>query len=86
MPSDIAPSKAAPPPVLYSFTDPATLAAGLGSFVLAAQNEALRKSQTFKIAISGGSLPKVLGEGLFAREGVQWDKWCVIALGDIVRY
>lgn len=77
MPSDIAPSKEAPPPVLYSFTDPAALASGLGNFVLAAQNEALRKSATFKIAISGGSLPKVLGEGLFAREGVQWDKWCV---------
>lgn len=85
MPSDIAPSKAAPPPVLYSFVDPAALASGLGNFVLAAQNEALRKSATFKIAISGGSLPKVLGEGLFAREGVQWDKWCVAILLDAVR-
>lgn len=75
MPADFAPSKKAPPPVLYSFPDPTALANALGSFVIAAQTEALKKSPTFKIAISGGSLPKVLGEGLMDREGVQWDKW-----------
>lgn len=75
MPSDVAPSKAAPPPVLYSFPDPSALAQALGSFVIAAQTDALKKNATFKIAISGGSLPKVLGEGLFQRSGVHWDKW-----------
>lgn len=72
---DVAPSKLAPPPILYSFEAPAQLAHALGTFVIAAQTEALKKTATFKIAVSGGSLPKVLGEGLFGREGVQWDKW-----------
>lgn len=71
----IIPSKEAPPPVLYSFKDPDELAQALGSFVIHAQTEALKKTPTFKIAVSGGSLPKVLGEGLMGRSDVQWDKW-----------
>jgi 6-phosphogluconolactonase len=69
------PSKLAPPPVLYSFADPDELATALGSFVVNAQTEALKKTSRFKIAISGGSLPKVLGQGLMSRNDVQWDKW-----------
>lgn len=83
--SSAVPSKLAPPPVLYSFVDPDALAQGLGSFVIAAQTEALKKNSTFRIAVSGGSLPKVLGQGLFGRQGVQWDKWCVL-LDRLVRY
>ena len=59
-----APSKKAPPPVLYSFANPDELSKGLASFVLAAQDEALKKGSTFKLAVSGGSLPKVLGQDL----------------------
>ncbi|SCZ89038.1 BZ3500_MvSof-1268-A1-R1_Chr1-1g00910 [Microbotryum saponariae] len=77
MPEAQAPSKAAPPPVLYEFPNPDELSKALASFVLAAQDEALKKQNTFKIAISGGSLPKVLGQDLFGRDGVKWDKWSV---------
>ncbi|KAI5478308.1 hypothetical protein MNV49_005263 [Pseudohyphozyma bogoriensis] len=69
------PSKKAPPPVLYSFPNPDDLSKGLASFVLAAQDEALKKQDTFKLAVSGGSLPKVLGQDLIGRQDVKWDKW-----------
>lgn len=74
-----APSKLAPPPILYSFPTPALLSVALAEFVLAAQDDALSKrpKATFKIALSGGSLPAVLGGGLVGLEGVKWDRWCV---------
>ena len=68
------PSKAATAPVLYSWNSTDELAQGLASFVLAAQDEALKKQATFKLAISGGSLPKQLGK-LVDRQDVKWDKW-----------
>ncbi|KAK4704804.1 6-phosphogluconolactonase, partial [Phenoliferia sp. Uapishka_3] len=70
-----APSKKAQPPCLYSFESPDALSTGLAAFCIAAQDAALEKGTNFKIAISGGSLPKVLGQDLIGREGVQWDKW-----------
>ncbi len=48
--------------------------------MLAAQDEALKKSDRFKLAVSGGSLPKVLGQDLIGRQDVQWDKWLVTRL------
>ncbi|GAA6046907.1 hypothetical protein JCM3770_003423 [Rhodotorula araucariae] len=75
--SDSAPSKAATKPILYGFPSTDDLSKSLASFVLAAQDDALhsKKQTTFKIAISGGSLPKVLGKDLIGREDVPWDKW-----------
>ncbi|GAA5885580.1 hypothetical protein JCM16303_001468 [Sporobolomyces ruberrimus] len=70
-----APSKKATAPVLYGFNTTDSLSEGLASFVLAAQDEALKKQSTFKLAISGGSLPKVLGKNLIERKDVSWDKW-----------
>ncbi|KAK4050782.1 suppressor of los1-1 [Microbotryomycetes sp. JL201] len=70
------PSKLATAPVLYSWKTTDELADGLASFVLAAQDEALKKASTFKLAISGGSLPKSLGK-LVDRQDVKWDKWQV---------
>ena len=64
---------------LYSFESPDALSQGLAAFCIAAQDAALEKGTSFKIAISGGSLPKVLGQDLIGREGVKWDQWCVIA-------
>lgn len=75
--SENAPSKEATLPILYSFDSTTSLANGLGEFVVSAQEEALKKNSTFKIAISGGSLPKTLGEGLLGRNDVKWDKWSV---------
>lgn len=72
-----APSKKATAPVLYGFNTTDQLSEGLASFVLAAQDEALKKQSTFKLAISGGSLPKVLGKNLIERKDVSWDKWSV---------
>jgi 6-phosphogluconolactonase len=63
-------------PILYSFKSTDQLADSLADFVLDAQNEALAKRETFKLAISGGSLAKQLN-GLLKKSGVQWDKWCV---------
>lgn len=72
-----APSKKATEPILYGFPSTDDLSQALANFVLAAQDEALKKQATFKIAISGGSLPKVLGKNLIGRSDVPWDKWCV---------
>ncbi|BGP57024.1 hypothetical protein JCM8202_004539 [Rhodotorula sphaerocarpa] len=69
------PSKEATAPVLFGFPSTDDLSQGLATFVLKAQDEALKKQSTFRIAISGGSLPKVLGKDLIGREGVPWDKW-----------
>lgn len=73
-----APSRAATAPVLFGFPSTDDLSTALASFVLAAQDDALvtKKQSTFKIAISGGSLPKVLGKDLIGRQDVPWDKWC----------
>ena len=80
--SEEAPSKKATAPVLYGFDSTDTLSEGLASFVLAAQDEAFKKNpgSTFKLAISGGSLPKVLGKNLIERKDVSWDKWSVSSL------
>ena len=77
--SEAAPSKKATAPVLFGFPSTDDLSKSLASFVLAAQDDALtnKKQATFKIAISGGSLPKVLGKDLIGREDVPLDKWCV---------
>lgn len=69
------PSKEATKPVLFGFPSTDNLSQALATFVLKAQDEALKKQATFRIAISGGSLPKVLGKDLIGREGVPWDKW-----------
>lgn len=64
---------------IYSHKESVDVANAVGSFVLKAQAEALLKSQTFKIAVSGGSLGKVLKTALIDNKEisgeVQWDKW-----------
>lgn len=64
---------------IYSHKESVDVAKAVGSFVLNAQSEALLKSLTFKIAVSGGSLGKVLKAALIDNEElagqVQWDKW-----------
>lgn len=64
---------------IYSHKESADVANAVGSFVLKAQAEALLKSETFKIAVSGGSLGKVLKAALIDNKElagqVQWDKW-----------
>lgn len=51
------------------------LANALKEYILAHQTTALARSNTFKIAISGGSLVNVLAKVLLNNEKVQWPKW-----------
>ncbi|KAJ4293074.1 suppressor of los1-1 [Kalmusia sp. IMI 367209] len=67
------------PPNLYAFQGVDDLAQSLRAYVLEAQNSALNRHHVFRVAVSGGSLPKVLGQALLKEnngEGkVQFDKW-----------
>ncbi|KAK4552221.1 suppressor of los1-1 [Recurvomyces mirabilis] len=67
-------------PNLYSFSD-AELAPNLRKYVLDAQNEAFKRHDVFRVAISGGSLPKTLAKALLAASSgsdddkVDFSKW-----------
>jgi len=69
-------SHAPSPPVVFSFADAPTLVESLAAFIIKAQSDAIHKKQRFTVALSGGSLPKML-KGLIGKEGVQWDRWHV---------
>ncbi|KAK3675390.1 suppressor of los1-1 [Recurvomyces mirabilis] len=67
-------------PNLYSFSD-SELAPNLRKYVLDAQNEAFKRHDVFRVAISGGSLPKTLANALLAPSSggdddtVDFSKW-----------
>lgn len=66
---------------IYSSSDSAGVANSVAKFIVDAQKRALENKDTFTIAVSGGSMGKVLKAGLidsaeFAGQ-VQWDKWQV---------
>jgi len=68
------------PPNLYAFESTDALAKSLRDFVIAAQNESLERHQIFRVAVSGGSLPKTLAKALLAepsseQDKPQFDKW-----------
>ena len=72
---------AGPAPKLYSFPDTDTLAKQFRAYVLRCQNDALRRHDTFRLAVSGGSLPTILAKALL-QEGsgspedtAQFTKW-----------
>lgn len=63
-------------PSLYAFPDNPTLQQNLYHYILQAQADALTRHQKFKIAVSGGSLPKLLASpDLLASSDIHWDKW-----------
>ena len=68
-------------PNLYSFADLPTLSKHLRTYVLQCQQAGLERHNAFKVAVSGGSLPKTLALGLLehsngSREDtVRFDKW-----------
>ncbi|KAF8649743.1 hypothetical protein AX16_005513 [Volvariella volvacea WC 439] len=64
------------PPILYSFPTSDHIVDGLASFIVKAQKEATERKGRFTLAISGGSLPKML-RGLIGNSAVKWDKWHV---------
>lgn len=70
------------PPNLYAFPSVDNdLAPNLRKYVLEAQNEALKRHDVFRIAVSGGSLPKTLAKALLAKSSgseddkVEFGKW-----------
>lgn len=68
-------------PNLYSFPNTETLAKQLRPYVLRCQNAALARHDTFRVAVSGGSLPVVLAKALLAdsngspEDTPQFSKW-----------
>ena len=62
---------------MYSLETSDALSEALAQFVVKAQDEVLEKRDSFKVAVSGGSLPKLLGQHLTGREGMKWEKWSV---------
>jgi 6-phosphogluconolactonase len=67
------------PPNLYAFANTDELAKELRSYIFTAQNQALERHSRFRVAVSGGSLPKTLAKALLisGNEAPQFDKWDV---------
>jgi len=61
-------------PVLHSFPSGEELTKALAHFIVQAQHEAIEKRDKFSIALSGGSLPKML-KGLVGNKEIEWEKW-----------
>lgn len=55
-------------PTLYSFADTAELAASLRTYLLQCQSAGFSRHDSFKVAVSGGSLPKILAQALLAKD------------------
>ncbi len=65
---------------LYSFPGVDSLAPALRAYVIACQDAGITRHGAFKVAVSGGSLPKTLAHALLApssgpNDVVKWDKW-----------
>ncbi|KAH6917172.1 6-phosphogluconolactonase [Coprinopsis sp. MPI-PUGE-AT-0042] len=63
-------------PILLSFPNKDALVESLAAFVGKAQKESIDKKGKFTIALSGGSLPKLLG-GLVGAPDIKWKNWHV---------
>ncbi len=68
-------------PKLYAFSDIDTLAKSLRTYVLQCQSAGFDRHNVFKVALSGGSLPKTLAKALLAQgsgkpdDSVDFSKW-----------
>ncbi|CCE82025.1 Piso0_002718 [Millerozyma farinosa CBS 7064] len=66
-------------PKVFAYSDSESVANSVGKYVVDLQNKALKGSSSFKIALSGGSLGKVLKKALIDNKdigsNVQWEKW-----------
>jgi len=65
---------------LYSFPAVDTLAPALRAYVIHCQESGIARHGVFKVAVSGGSLPKTLAQALLPpptaeHDVVRWDKW-----------
>ncbi|KAI9305125.1 6-phosphogluconolactonase [Cunninghamella echinulata] len=64
-------------PIVYSFSNTSELSSGLNSFVEKVSYEAIKDHGAFSLAISGGSLPKLLSKDLANNKQVDFSKWHV---------
>lgn len=67
-------------PNLLAFPNVSALASALRTYIIQCQNAGLQRHDVFKIAVSGGSLPKTLAQALLAPASsdddvVKFDKW-----------
>jgi len=67
-------------PNLYTFPTVDALAPVLRQYIISAQNAGLTRHDAFKVAVSGGSLPKTLAQALLAPSSgpddvIQFGKW-----------
>jgi 6-phosphogluconolactonase len=65
---------------LFSFPAVGALAPALRAYIITAQKAGIDRHGIFKVAVSGGSLPKTLAQALLAppesdTDVVHWDKW-----------
>lgn len=65
---------------LYAFAGVDSLAAALRAYIISCQQIAFTRHGVFKVAVSGGSLPKTLAQALLApssgsNDTIVWDKW-----------
>jgi len=70
-------------PILVAFQSPDELVDGLAQFVVKAQKETIDKKGRFTVAISGGSLPKML-RGLIGNTHIKWDRWHIFYVDERV--
>ena len=67
-------------PNLFAFSDTNALASVLRSYIVTSQTTGLQRHEFFKVAVSGGSLPKTLAQALLAEpksaeDVIKFDKW-----------
>ncbi|ONH65666.1 6-phosphogluconolactonase 3 [Cyberlindnera fabianii] len=66
---------------VFSYADSSDVAAAVARHVVKIQNEVLKTADFFHIAVSGGSMGKVLRSGLIdneeAHSQIKWDQWKV---------
>ncbi|KAG0777209.1 hypothetical protein G6F22_012032 [Rhizopus arrhizus] len=62
-------------PVVYSFANGDALSGGLDTFVENVSRESIADHGYFSVAISGGSLPKILSKQLAFNKNVDFSKW-----------
>ncbi|KAH9808996.1 hypothetical protein DFH28DRAFT_876898, partial [Melampsora americana] len=62
-------------PILHSYKNNDKLSKDLADFIVQAQDEALARHQKFVLALSGGSLPKLMASGLLKKTGIRWEAW-----------
>jgi len=67
-------------PNLFAFPTVDALATTLRAYIIQCQNSGIQRHGAFKVAVSGGSLPKTLAHALLAKptgpeDAVKFEKW-----------